>query len=323
MTQHGLHGEDEIEAFRALPPFPASDVGEICRHVLMGVMPALIEHDLPAFGAAVTAIQMLIGTYFAPAQGGVFTSKRVEAAGPQPGRGGRRRHRPEFLGSDRLCLRAVGDDAATEWSARSGGRSDRASTIRIVRAGIPARRSARPGWTSSAAEFGRAAASAKQKGENMARKHILHMLTPLKHMSPFDVNMALDAGFDAVIPYVGVSLGDVTGLVQDAIFSRPPDAGVDTGIFIAGKDVSLALDMFDAAKKAMVPPFQVSVFADPAGSFTTAAAMVAKVEKALDKKFERGLKDTRIAIFGATGVVGFCTAVIAAREGAEVTHRRP
>ncbi|TIQ00267.1 MAG: methylenetetrahydromethanopterin dehydrogenase, partial [Mesorhizobium sp.] len=44
-----------------------------------------------------------------------------------------------------------------------------------------------------------------------------------------------------------------------------------------------------------------------------------KVEKALEKKFERGLKDTRIAVFGATGVVGFCTAVIAAREGAGVT----
>ncbi|GLS28985.1 methylene-tetrahydromethanopterin dehydrogenase [Mesorhizobium albiziae] len=153
----------------------------------------------------------------------------------------------------------------------------------------------------------------------MPRKHILHMLTPLKHMSPFDVNMALDAGFDAVVPYIGVELGELTGLVQDAIFSRPPDAGVDTGIFIAGKDVSLALDMFDLAKKAMVPPFQVSVFADPAGSFTTAAAMVAKVEKALEKKFERGLKDTRIVIFGATGVVGFCTAVIAAQEGAAVT----
>jgi len=153
----------------------------------------------------------------------------------------------------------------------------------------------------------------------MARKHILHMLTPLKQMSPFDVNMALDAGFDAVVPYVGVSLGEVTGLVQDAIFSRPPDAGVDTGIFIAGKDVSLALDMFDAAKKAMVPPFKISVFADPAGSFTTAAAMVAKVEKALASKFQRSLRDTRIAIFGATGVVGFCTAVIAAREGAKVT----
>ena len=153
----------------------------------------------------------------------------------------------------------------------------------------------------------------------MTRKLILHMLTPLKHMSPFDVNMALDAGFDAVVPYVEVNLRDVTGLVQDAIFSRPPDAGTKTGIFIAGKDASLALDMFAAAKKAMVPPFKVSVFADPAGSFTTAAAMVAKVEKTLDSKFQRKLKDTAVAVFGATGVVGFCTAVIAAREGAKVT----
>jgi beta-RFAP synthase len=77
-TGHGLHGEDEIAAFRNLPPFPASDAGEICRRVLMGVMPALVERDLASFGAAITAIQTLIGTHFAPAQGGVFTSKRVE-----------------------------------------------------------------------------------------------------------------------------------------------------------------------------------------------------------------------------------------------------
>lgn len=153
----------------------------------------------------------------------------------------------------------------------------------------------------------------------MPGKNILHMLTPLKHMSPFDVNMALDAGFDAVVPYVDVALGEVAGLVQDAIFSRPPDLGARTGIFVAGKDAMLALDMLDAARKAMVPPFAISVFADPAGSFTTAAAMVAKVEKALRKSFDRGLAGTRIAVFGATGVVGFSTAVIAAREGAAVT----
>ncbi|MGB3416400.1 MAG: NAD(P)-dependent methylenetetrahydromethanopterin dehydrogenase [Mesorhizobium sp.] len=153
----------------------------------------------------------------------------------------------------------------------------------------------------------------------MARKNILHMLTPLRQMSPFDVNMALDAGFDAVVPYVGVEASEITGLVQDAIFSRPPDAGPSTGVFLAGKDALLALDMLETAKKAMVPPFQLSVFADPAGSFTTAAAMVAKVEKALQNHFQRSLKDTRVAVFGGTGVVGFCTAVIAAREGARVT----
>ena len=59
----------------------------------------------------------------------------------------------------------------------------------------------------------------------MADKNILHMVTPLKHMSPFDVNMALDAGYDAVVTYTGVTLDEVTGLVQDAIFSRPPKIG--------------------------------------------------------------------------------------------------
>ena len=157
----------------------------------------------------------------------------------------------------------------------------------------------------------------------MARKHILHMLTPLKQMSPFDVNMALDAGFDAAVPYTGVTLGEVPAWCRTRSSRARPMPASTPASSSPARMSALALDMFEAAKKAMVPPFQVSVFADPAGSFTTAAAMVAKVEKTLKPKFERGLKDTRIAVFGATGVVGFCTAVIAAKEGAAVTHGRP
>jgi methylene-tetrahydromethanopterin dehydrogenase len=77
--------------------------------------------------------------------------------------------------------------------------------------------------------------------------------------------------------------------------------------------------MLSAAKKALVPPFGISFFADPAGSFTTAAAMVACVEKSLLDKKKRSLKDLKLAVFGATGVVGFSSAVIAALEGADVT----
>jgi methylene-tetrahydromethanopterin dehydrogenase len=153
----------------------------------------------------------------------------------------------------------------------------------------------------------------------MADKHILHLITPLKHASPFDVNMALDAGYDAVLPYTGVTLDEVTGLVQDTIFSRPPKLGVKTGIFLGGKNALLALDMLAAAKKALVPPFGVSLFADPAGSFTTAAAMVACVEKTLHDKKQQSLRGLEVAVFGATGVVGFCAGVIAAQEGAHVT----
>lgn len=147
---------------------------------------------------------------------------------------------------------------------------------------------------------------------------ILHMLAPQKHMSPFDVNMAADAGYKVIVPYINVTLEEVTGLVQDAIFSRPPDYGVRTGVFIGGKDAILALDMIEAARKAMVPPFELSVFADPAGSFTTAAAMVACVEKQLKEKFNRTWKGTRVAVFGATGVVGFASSIISALEGADV-----
>ncbi|MHB8883675.1 MAG: NAD(P)-dependent methylenetetrahydromethanopterin dehydrogenase [Methylovirgula sp.] len=149
-------------------------------------------------------------------------------------------------------------------------------------------------------------------------KLILHMLSPLKHMSPFDVNMALDAGYDSVTPYVNVTLDEVMPLVQDAMFSRSPRDAVRTGVFIAGKDAIHALDMMDAARGALLKPFEISIFADPAGSFTTAAAMVACVEKVLKEKKNRSLAGAKVIIFGATGVVGFCSGVIAALEGAQV-----
>jgi beta-RFAP synthase len=85
---HGLHGQDEIDAFRSLPAFPDTGTGEICRRVLTGVMPALIERDFAAFGAAISAIQTLVGTHFAPAQGGLFTSGRVEAVAGELARAG-------------------------------------------------------------------------------------------------------------------------------------------------------------------------------------------------------------------------------------------
>src|SRR5207302_597156 len=136
---------------------------------------------------------------------------------------------------------------------------------------------------------------------------------------PFDANMALDAGFAAVLTYTNVTLDEVTALVQDAIFSRPPKTGVKTGMFFGGKNAVLALDMMAAARKALVPPFAISFFADPAGSFTTAAAMVACVDKVLRDRKQRDLKGLKIATLGATGVVGFSASVIAALEGAEVT----
>jgi methylene-tetrahydromethanopterin dehydrogenase len=150
-------------------------------------------------------------------------------------------------------------------------------------------------------------------------KKILHMLSPLRHMSPFDVNMALDAGYDAVVPYIDVKIEEVMPLVQDAMFSRPPKDAVSTAVFIGGKDAVLALDMLEQVRKTLLKPFEISAFADPAGSFTTAAAMVACVEKILKVKKNRTLAGTKIVIFGATGPVGYTCGLIGALEGADVT----
>src|SRR3989440_9654528 len=123
------------------------------------------------------------------------------------------------------------------------------------------------------------------------------MLSPLRHMSPFDVNMALDAGYDAVVPYIDVKLEEIMPLVQDAMFSRSPRDAVHTAVFIGGKDAVLALDMLDQVRSTLLKPFEISGFADPAGSFTTAAAMVACVEKTLKQKKGKAFAKTKILIF--------------------------
>jgi len=114
-------------------------------------------------------------------------------------------------------------------------------------------------------------------------------------------------------------LNEVANMTQDAIFSRGPAGVKKTGIFIGGRDIGIAMDMIEAAKKAMVPPFEVSVFADPSGAFTTAAALVASVERELKNHFKQDLKGTKTIVFGGTGPVGLATAVIAAEQGADTT----
>jgi methylene-tetrahydromethanopterin dehydrogenase len=151
----------------------------------------------------------------------------------------------------------------------------------------------------------------------MEKRSILHMLDPMPNNSPFDINMAMDAGFDVLMPYSNVKLDSVYRLTQDAIFSRGPAGVKRTGIFIGGRDLGLAMDMLDTCQQAMVPPFEVSVFADPSGAFTTAAALVACVEKELKAKHGKELKDCTALVFGGTGPVGIATGIIASLAGAE------
>tara|TARA_B100001057_G_scaffold144029_1_gene143768 strand:+ start:2120 stop:3010 length:891 start_codon:yes stop_codon:yes gene_type:complete len=153
----------------------------------------------------------------------------------------------------------------------------------------------------------------------MEKPYLLHLITSEKNASPFDVNMAYDAGWTNITPYTNVEQSEIQALVQDAIFSRSTSALTRTGIFFGGRDTHEAMDMIQEAKKHMVPPFEVSVFADPSGAFTTAAGMVALTEKYLKDKFDSNLNGSNVIILGGTGPVGVASAVICAKAGSNVT----
>ncbi|TFG07689.1 MAG: hypothetical protein EU539_04230 [Promethearchaeota archaeon] len=129
--------------------------------------------------------------------------------------------------------------------------------------------------------------------------------------SPFDINMAYDAGFDIVVPISRMTSEQVPKLVQDAIFSRKP--GAPTTFFIGGSDVKEGEKIAKKVVKSLVPPFECPVIIDPRGSHTTASAVVAMtIDIAKRKHGFKDLKDKKVVIFGA-GPVGRIAAILAAR----------
>jgi beta-RFAP synthase len=76
----GLHGQQEVEAFKKLPPFPQQEAARLCYLLLMQGLPALAENDIVRFGDVISQLQQSVGEHFAAAQGGVFTSPEVTKA---------------------------------------------------------------------------------------------------------------------------------------------------------------------------------------------------------------------------------------------------
>jgi len=73
-VKEGLAKKEETAAFRALLPMKAEDAGKMCRLTMMKLLPSLIERDIKSFGEALTQIQIVVGDYFAEAQGGTYSS---------------------------------------------------------------------------------------------------------------------------------------------------------------------------------------------------------------------------------------------------------
>jgi beta-RFAP synthase len=75
----GDHGTRETEAFQAVskatPDLRHTDA--LCRLVLLGMLPALAERDLDAFGDALYDFNRRVGEMFRPWQGGVYAHPRT------------------------------------------------------------------------------------------------------------------------------------------------------------------------------------------------------------------------------------------------------
>jgi len=71
-TAPGVSGAREAQAFAELPPPDQRDGERVSHLVLMAMLPAIAQGDLPAFGAALNEVQEINGRWFAHAQGGMF-----------------------------------------------------------------------------------------------------------------------------------------------------------------------------------------------------------------------------------------------------------
>jgi beta-RFAP synthase len=69
----GLYGKSERSAFARLTA-PAGTTEALCRLVLLGMLPALVEQDVQAFGEALFDFNARVGEVFAPVQGGTYAS---------------------------------------------------------------------------------------------------------------------------------------------------------------------------------------------------------------------------------------------------------
>lgn len=130
--------------------------------------------------------------------------------------------------------------------------------------------------------------------------------------SVFDNVVGYDGGADHIAAYGGVNAGNVGGLVEGAIFTRPLKDKKSTAIFIGGGNMIEGEAVLAAVRKKFFAKFRVSVMFDCNGSNTTASAAVAWLAHG------RSLIGKRAVVLGGSGPVGQRAAVLLAREGALV-----
>jgi len=144
-------------------------------------------------------------------------------------------------------------------------------------------------------------------------KKALIYLDTNKVANPFDILLALDADYDAVIPYANVTEENVDYIVHNSIFARG-DEGRASTVFFVGGNMSDSEKVFRKLRRILRDSYQMSVVWDPNGACTTAAAMVAKIEKHVGS-----VKGKSAVVLAGTGPIGQISAMLLRNLGADVT----
>ena len=78
-TKQGLHGKNEIDAFKKIRSFPKINHIKLTDLVLFQIYPSLIENNFDEFSKAISKLQNIMGNYFNVLQGGIFSSQAVSS----------------------------------------------------------------------------------------------------------------------------------------------------------------------------------------------------------------------------------------------------
>lgn len=76
-AKEGLSGSEEQKAFTRLEPMSIATTGDLCRVVLMELLPSIQNSDFESAAEALHEFGRRVGEYFAPIQGGLFSDPQM------------------------------------------------------------------------------------------------------------------------------------------------------------------------------------------------------------------------------------------------------
>jgi beta-ribofuranosylaminobenzene 5'-phosphate synthase len=74
------HGDREKQAFAKMPSIAFNQIEALSRLILLGLIPAILNHDFQGFSRSLTEYNACVGLPFRDIQGGIYTSPAIDRA---------------------------------------------------------------------------------------------------------------------------------------------------------------------------------------------------------------------------------------------------